>query len=346
MNTAYPISNTQYASAWPAPTPLTAHQLFFELQAAEPLSLHAHNGSALRGMLYRAVAELATGDHRSPDLRFAPDPAIHRLLATLDEDSPRGKDVPRPYVIVPPVPGTWGEGEGGHTLAPGDSFTFGITLFGDAMEAFPILVMAMKYAEQRGLGRTRGRFRVARAYAHNPLTRTTQEFLSPGERMIATPSVSITDADVMRQAEVDAEAGSRALRIYFHTPMSLRQNKEPIPMPLFSVLLHRLMERLEALSLHYGGAALPCLPTSREARNALLQMADGVLLTRDDTRYLTVRGFSARTRAPTPLNGFVGVAEYAADDFAPFFALLRWGELTHAGQNTVKGNGIFRIQTA
>lgn len=350
-----------------SPTPIpqfqpgfTAHQLFFDLLAVDPMILHAHNGSALRGMLYRAVMELASGDRRAPDLRFIPDPAIHRLLATLDEDSPRGKDVPRPYVIIPPLPASLGQTDGDHRLAPGQMFTFGITLFGDAMEAFPVLVMAMKRAEERGLGRfvfgadesgpgaspQRGRFRVARAYAHNPLTRTTQEFLSAGERMVLTPSVSITDADVMRQAGVDAETGSRALRIYFHTPMSLRQNKEPIPMPLFSVLLHRLMERLEALSVHYGGAALPCLPASREARNALLRMADGVLLTRDDTRYLTVRGFSARTRAPTPLNGFVGVAEYAADDFAPFFALLRWGELTHAGQNTVKGNGIFRIQTA
>ncbi|HRA01061.1 MAG TPA: CRISPR system precrRNA processing endoribonuclease RAMP protein Cas6 [Thermoflexales bacterium] len=350
----------------PTPTPqpagLAAHQFFFELQAAEPMSLHAHNGSSLRGMLYRAVAELATGDRRAPDLRFVPDPAIHRLLATLDENSPRGKDVPRPYVIIPPLPRTLGEGwgEAEHRLAPGETFQFGITLFGDAMEAFPILVMAMKHAERSGLGRhlpnpgsiqqeggwARGRFRVVRAYAHNPLTRITQEFLAPGDRMVLTPSVSITHDDVMRQAELDAQASRGQLRIYFHTPMSLRQNKEPVPMPLFSVLLHRLMERLEALSAQYGGGLLPCLPAAREQRNALLRLADGVLLVRDDTRYLRVRGYSDRTRASTPLNGFVGVAEYAADDFSPFFALLRWGELTHAGQNTVKGNGIYRIQTA
>lgn len=346
-------ANMTIPTSSPQPLALTAHQLFFELQAQEPMSLHAHNGSALRGMLYRAVAELATGDRRAPDLRFVPDPAIHRLLATLDEDSPRGKDVPRPYVIEPPPPRSLGESEGDHTLAPGQVFTFGITLFGDAMEAFPILVMAMKYAEQRGLGRRlsgagpqpqRGRFRVMRAYAHNPLTRTTQEFLAAGERMVMIPQISITHEDVMRQAEVDAEQCAGRLRIYFHTPMSLRQNKEPVTFPLFSVFIHRLMERLEALSAQYGGGVLPCLPATREQRNALLGLADGVLLTRDDTRYLRVRGYSDRTRAPTPLNGFVGVADYASDDFSLFFALLRWGELTHAGQNTVKGNGIFRIQ--
>lgn len=278
----YPIPN-------PQPAAFTAYQLFFDIQAMEPMGLHAHNGSALRGMLYRAVMELSTGERRAPDLRFIPDPAIHRLLATLDEDSPRGRDVPRPYVIIPPLPRSLGEGDGGHILAPGQTFTFGMTLFGDAMEAFPILVMAMKHAEERGLGRfiettpnsnphaqegRRGRFRVARAYAHNPLTRTTQEFLTAGERMVLTPSVSITHADVMRQAQMDAEQGSRALRIYFHTPMSLRESKEPVTMPLFSVLAHRLMERLEALSVQYGGGLLPCLPATREARNALWPRQD------------------------------------------------------------------------
>lgn len=336
---------------------LTAHQLFFDLQAVDPLHLHAHNGSALRGMLYRAVAELATGDHHNPDLRFVPDPAIQRLLATLDEANPRGKDVPRPYVIDPPpeLPG-----QGAHVVAPGQTFSFGITVFGDAMEAFPVLVMAMKHAEERGLGRLadpasrggRGRFRVLRAFAHNPLTRTTQEFLAPGERIVITPHVRITDADVARQAGLDAEAGATLLRIHFHTPMTLKAQGEVLHGPHFSVLVHRLIERLTQLSVTYGGAPLPCLPTKagaadREARNALLRQADAIRVVDDGTRWAELRGHSDRTHAPTNLSGFVGVADFAApapEAFAPFYPILRWGEFAHAGSNAVKGNGLYRIQ--
>ncbi len=339
---------------------LTAHQLFFDLQAVDPLHLHAHNGSALRGMLYRAVVALANGDRRMPDLRFIPDPIIQRLLATLDEDNPRGQDVPRPYVIEPPITPLrpLGVGGDGHILAPGETFSFGITLFGDAIEAFAVLVMALKRAEAYGLGRTfaslssregagggvRGRFRVVRAFAQNPLTRTTQEFLAPGERMVMTPQVCITHDDVMRQAELDAQAGARRLRIHFHTPMTLRAQGEPLPSPHFSVLVHRLIERLTQLSVTYGAGPLPCLPADRAARNALLKLADAVQMVDDRTRWLPLRGFSDRTRASTNLSGFVGTADYAADDFAPFLPLLRWGEFTHAGNHTVKGNGLFRIQ--
>jgi hypothetical protein len=346
---------------------LTAHQLFFDLQALDPLHLHAHNGSALRGMLYRAVAELATGDRRAPDLSFVPDQAIQRLLATLDEDNPRGKDVPRPYVIEPPSAppnSPLGVG-GGHVLAPGETLSFGITLFGEAMEAFPILVMAMRHAEERGLGRTppatansplgaggrgRGRFRVVRAFAQNPLTRTTQEFLAPGERMVTTPQVCITDEDVLRQAERDATAPADRLRIHFHTPMTLKAQGDVLRRPNFSVLIHRLIERLTQLSTIYGGAPLPCLPASREERSALLRQADMIGLIEDATHWAEVRGHSDRTHAPTNLSGFTGTADFApvisgdGGSFAPFYTILRWGEIAHAGNNTVKGNGLFRIQ--
>ncbi|WP_269633773.1 hypothetical protein [Roseiflexus castenholzii] len=38
-----------------APSSFTASPLFFDLEAVEPIYLYAHNGSALGGMLYRAV---------------------------------------------------------------------------------------------------------------------------------------------------------------------------------------------------------------------------------------------------------------------------------------------------
>jgi hypothetical protein len=83
-------------------TPFVAYPLRFELQAIDPIYLHAHNGSALRGMVYRAALALTQGHARAADLDFIPDPALQRLLATLDESDPRGQDVPRPYVVDPP----------------------------------------------------------------------------------------------------------------------------------------------------------------------------------------------------------------------------------------------------
>lgn len=332
-----------------APPAFTAYPLLFELEAVEPIYLHAHNGSALRGMFYRAVVELAGGDARAPDLHFVSDPAIRRLLAALEEDNPRGQDVPRPYVIRPfQLPK-----DRKHRLDPGERFTFGINVFGDIIEVFPVLVLALKQAETYGIGRflahgeharrARGRFRLQRVFVHNPLTRLTQECLVPGEREVRVPTIGVTHEDVMHRATVDAQACPTRLRVVFHTPMTLRANGQVILRPNFSVLIHRLIERLTQLSTHYGPEPLPCLPLDREARNALLRLADAITPATDDTRWVVERGHSARTQASPNLSGFVGSAEFVGD-FAPFFPLLRWGELCHAGNHTIKGNGLFSIQ--
>lgn len=330
----------------PPPAPFAAYPLRFELEAREPIYLHAHNGSALRGMLYRAVVELAGGDARAPDLRFVSDPLVHRLLAALDEENPRGQDLPRPYVIEPPdlPPDDAGRR---HLIPPGQTFTFGVTLFGDAIEAFPILVLALKRAEQYGLGRrfagSSGRFALRRAFAHNPFSRISQELLAPGERTVLMPQARVTHDDIAAQAARDAQAYAGRLRIHFLTPTTLKAQGEVLRQPNFSALIHRLIERLTQLSLTYGGASLPCLPADRETKNALLRRADAAQMTDDRTRWLVVRGRSDRTRASTNLSGFVGRADFAGD-LAPFFALLRWGELAHAGHHAVKGNGAFRIE--
>lgn len=331
----------------------TACQLLFELQAIEPLHLHIFNGSALRGMLYRAALDLTGAPARQPEpLAFAGDPLLARLLHTLDERNLRGQDLPRPYVIDPPP----ALGEGQRLLQPGQSLIFGLTLFGDLLEAFPVLVLALRRAESLGLGRflpreddpaarppaQRGRFRLVRITAHNPYTRASQLLFRADEREVKSPTVLITPDDVAAQAASDARALAGRLRLHFYTPTTLKAQGERLLRPAFNVLIHRLIERLEQLSQAYG-ERLACLPPDRPARNALLAQADAVRLVADHTHWVELRGRSDRTRASTNLSGFVGSADFAADDFAPFLQLLRWGEIVHVGQNAVKGNGLFRL---
>ena len=334
---------------------LTAHPLFFELRAVEPLWLHAHNGSALRGMLYGTLRLMSAGGPAAMTpsaLQFRPhDPVLERLLATLDEDSDRGQDVARPYVIVPPIL-TETQRET-HVLMPGELLTFGITLLGTAIEAFQFIVLALQQAGQAGLGRFwpqkqgRGEFELVRASAHNALTGTTQELYVLGSRMVQWPAVVVTHADIVAQVAHDVQGNPHRLRLYFHSPLSLRQHGRLIDVPHFHVLVHRLIERLTQLSETHAEARLPGLPADREARNALLHLADQVQLVNNQTSWVSARGFSDRTSKPTDLGGLMGVAEYVTEHpegLAPFMTLLRWGELTHAGRHTVKGNGVFRVQ--
>jgi CRISPR-associated endoribonuclease Cas6 len=327
--------------------PFTAHRLFFTLQARDTVVLHAHTGSALRGMFYRAMMALAgpVRDAGSGEMQFLPNDPVRYLLSTFDDESQRGQDIPRPYTVEPihslQPRGVDDQHVEDMAFNPGESFTFGLTLYARAMELFPYVILAMKRAETMGLGVGRGRFVVSRVYCAHPLTNETQEVYAEGDQLVSVPDLMVTQDDIMRAPS----PSGHTLALEFLTPTTLRSDGEITPKPVFNVILHRLIERLTELTTHFAGDILPCLPTTREQKNALLRQADMVSVAYDGTRWVHLSGYSARRQERTNLSGFMGAAVFECEDFTPFLPLLRWGEVVHIGKHTVKGNGLYRIAT-
>jgi hypothetical protein len=56
-----------------------------------------------------------------------------------------------------------------------------------------------------------------------------------------------------------------------------------------------------------------------------------------------VRSYSTRRHQASPRGGLVGRVTLTAADWLPFLPWLRWGQFTHVGKSTVKGNGVYRI---
>lgn len=325
----------------------TAHQLRFECVVRTPVALNMHKGSALRGALFHALR----GDegresgfcvnkreqfcHRCPYHAMCP---ISSLLATVDEASERGIDVPRPYTIEPPT--------GAQTVyGPGERLQFGLTLFARALDLFPYVIVAVRDLERGGIGIARelpprsgvwrrGTFSVERIVAMNPLTGDEQPVLQAGDDLVAVPDVPIRHGDVVAAAEATPTDGGVALE--FVTPTRLVDQGRLLRRPLFLPLALRLFERLEALSGRYGGAALPI------DRAALLPLAERVRVVDDQTRWVELDSYSTRTRSRSPIGGFVGTVTVEGD-LAPFLPWLLWGQFTHVGKDAVKGNGMYWV---
>lgn len=325
----------------------TAHRLRFECVVRTPVALNVHKGSALRGALFHALRGDEGRDngfcvnkreqfcHRCPYHAMCP---ISSLLATVDESSERGIDVPRPYTIEPP-PGAQTRYE------PGERLQFGLTLFARALDLFPYVIVAVRDLERGGIGIARelppgsgvwrrGTFSVERIVATNPLTGEEQPVLQIGDDLVAVPDVPIRHGDVAAAAEAIATNGSIALE--FVTPTRLVDQGRLLRRPLFLPLALRLFERLEALSGRYGGAALPI------DRAALLPLAERVEVVDDRTRWVELDSYSTRTRSRAPIGGFVGRVAFAGE-LRPFLPWLLWGQFTHVGKDAVKGNGLYRV---
>ena len=124
----------------------TAHQLRFECEALEPMELYEWQGSGLRGALYRALwgnfcmNRDATECAACPLVQTCP---VAFLVATLEPNSERGVEVPRPYTLEPPPPGT-------RRQEPGQSFSFSLTMFARALNLFPYVILALERMGQSG----------------------------------------------------------------------------------------------------------------------------------------------------------------------------------------------------
>ncbi len=317
----------------------TAHRLVFECEVITPLRLNEQTGSAIRGAFFHAL--------RNGFCAFAHDREavcagcalvaacpVAFLVSTLDDKSKRGADVPRPYTIQPPLSGKT-------DYAPGETLTFGLTMYARALNLFPYVVLAVqRHMERDGIGKPvqannyrRGQFRVRHVWAENPLSGARQEVLRQGENMVQVPDVPITHEQI---ANFQLSTVNSQLTIELLTPMRLVDNGELVKRMAFRPFMQRLHQRLLQLSAEYSDT-----PLTFDLRT-VMDKAEAVRVVRDETRWVELESYSTRQNRATPIGGLVGRATFEGD-LGPFWNELLWGQFTHVGKDAVKGNGWYQL---
>ncbi len=342
----------------------TAHHLRFVATAQDTIELNEHQGSAIRGALFHALRNRFCGNKEAEECAACPLSAacpVATLVSTLRPESRRGRDVPRPYTIQPPL-----SGAGGHAIEtddgrlffhydPGEPFTFGLTIYAQALQLFPYVVLAVNEFERGGIGRKvqqadgrwrRGRLSIREVWAENPLTGERQSVLHADERMVQVPDIPITHQQVVENGEwrmKEKRALHSPFSILFLTPTRIVERKHLLKPETFQFrpFFQRLMERLEALSRHFSDT-----PLIFDDPKGLIEAAGRVRVVENDLAWVELRSYSTRRQAESPISGFVGSVTLEADDWAPFMPWLVWGQFTHVGKDAVKGNGWYNVEQA
>lgn len=319
---------------------LTTYHFLFTTRVVRLLEVDEHSGSALRGNLFEAVWQRFCSNKAAPSCAACPLHTVcpvSALVAPLREENVRGRDIPRPYVIIPPL-------EGEHRFAPGETLTFGITLFGTIIELLPYIVLVTETLEAVGLGRRlpenqggRGMFKIQRIEAYNPINGTRQLLSEAGKLRVASPTISVTSADVKKRV---ATLSRERLLIHFLTPMRLQHKEHLLQRPVFLPLVARLLERLSLLEQEYAQGEEP---SPSQQWQELTHLASNVTCLDDHTHWEEVRSYSRRTHYLSQIGGICGQATFTGD-LSPFLELLVWGELVHVGKNAVKGSGWYRLE--
>lgn len=350
-----PFATAEYTERTDPMHSFTAHRLRFVAEAQETIELNEHQGSAIRGALFHALRNRFCGNREVEECAACPLAAacpVAFLVSTLDPEGGRGRDVPRPFTVQPPLPGAAGrpvEREDGHVAfryAPGEPLEFGLTLYARALQLFPYVVLALSELERRGLGRRveqangrrqPGRLRVREVWAENPLSGERQPVLRAGDKMVQVPDIPITHRQIADHA---ARLAPSRLTLRFCTPTRIVERGQLVKPGTFSFrpFFQRLMERLEALSRHFSDSPLVFADP-----RGLIEAAGRVRVVENGLVWQEVRSYSTRRRAESPTSGFVGPVTLEADDWSPFLTWMVWGQFVHVGKDAVKGNGMYGV---
>jgi hypothetical protein len=291
-------------------------------------------GSMIRGALFSALRRDFCLDQQGrtcADCKVRQACPVCSLLATVDEDSPRGIEVARPCTVEPPL-------DGRTLYGPGDHFSFGVTLFGDAADLLPYLIIGVRKMGEVGVGnrlRAPGRFAVQRIEAIAPFSGNTQEVYLQGNDMVRRPQMPVTHEVVL--SSCGPLNSLSALTLDLLTPTRLVANGVLVKRLTFPVFLRRLLRRLTDLTRTAMGSH-PGFDYE-----ALLRQAEDVRVTEDRTRWVDVPSYSSRQSRFTPIGGLLGELTFEGD-LKPFAPWLLWGLVAHVGKDATKGGGWYRLR--
>src|SRR5579875_1783965 len=317
------------------------YPLLFTTEVTTPLELEDYSGAALRGTLFTAVWRRFCMNKDVPSCADCPLHSlcpVSALVAPLREENTRGRDIPRPYIILPPL-GT------ARRYEPGTRLIFGITLFGSIIQLLPYLMLSLSELEANGLGRhlpenrgRRGTFRIVRVESYHPLRDERQILYRAGQALVQAPAQAVTAEEIATEA---ATLPSDTLTLDFLTPVRLIDHERLVLRAEFRPLVQRLLERICALDAAYGEVGSP--PVVADEDIDLVAQAASITCQKDETCWEEVHSYSNRQRRAMPISGLRGSATFAGD-LSAFRELLVWGQLVHVGKSVVKGNGWYTIR--
>ncbi|HZT07111.1 MAG TPA: CRISPR system precrRNA processing endoribonuclease RAMP protein Cas6 [Chloroflexota bacterium] len=314
------------------------HLLRYRGEVVSPLRLPFAAGAAIRGALFGTLrrqfcmAGRGAGCGR-PDV--VADCPVCFLLAPVDEADRRGRDVPRPYVLRPPL-------RGPTSYASGQTFEFEMATFGRALSHFPYALLGVEEMGRAGMGETRqGSFRLDEVWAINPVQgRSESVYQRSGDATVRPPNLPISEADVLgAAATLAASGGASSLRLALDSPTRLVEAGKLVKPETFTfrTFFARLLERVTALAGRYGG----CPPPADVPQ--LLSMAAAVQIVERRLAWVEVFRGSARHQRALPMGGLGGDVTIRGE-LTPFLPWLVWGTLTHVGKDAAMGNGRYRVE--
>jgi hypothetical protein len=293
------------------------------LRACEDaMYLPPYLGSTIRGALGASLKEcLCSSDRKCNGCSYSLDCVYYELYekSVNDANIPGVYDVPRPFIIRPPL-------EYRTQYQCGDTLKFELVLLGDTYKLLPYLILGMISMGQRGLGANRSKFELDRIACGNGLVFSTDvgQVRWYGEAL---------SEETLLGAGLD---GCSNVMLDFLTPTRIKHDSLLTSDLTFEVLVRSILRRSVSLITMYG-QGVPKFDT-----RLLLEQAKQVQTTSCKFRWDDLRRYSNKQRATLSIGGFTGSVTYAGE-LELFRSLLHFGSVVSIGKGSVFGLGQYNM---
>ena len=317
--------------------PLRIARFQCTIEPTELVQLPDYKGSALRGGFGHAFKR-ATCLSRDRQCRQCILKSACTYFTVFETRVPKetserlriGADAPHPFLLEPPMTEQ-------HFFKPGSNITYGLTLFGSAIDKLPFFIYAfMILGEDLGIGKGRGRFKLISVKDENGKNIYNDGNLSGGFAVLSAK-------DILKNSGI--ENGLLSLRL--QTPLRLKTAWQRVNQELltgierhedFRLLLKALYHRAFVLGQLYGDN-----PEVQQYDSRNLPLVNGdIRLEESRTRWLDWSRYSQRHQQHMKLGGMTGTISFSGKT-GQYIPLFKLGEYLHIGKGSTFGLGKYRI---
>jgi hypothetical protein len=317
--------------------PLRMARFCFTIEPTEELRLPDYKGSALRGGFGFAFkkATCLSRDRQCGPCMLKSACAYYTVFETkVPKERAQqlriGADAPHPFVLEPPMTER-------QYFQPGITISYGLTLFGSAIEKLPFFVYAfMILGEDLGLGKGRGRFKLLSVVDEKGKNIYDDGNLSGGFAIVS-------GREVLESAGTD----DGTITMKFQTPVRMKTAWKRDGQGLlnaiasdddFRLLLKAVYHRAYVLTQLYGDNPVQQPYDS----HALPLLGSDIQLKESRTHWLDWTRYSSRQKQEMQLGGMLGTVSFTGKT-GQYLPLFKLGEYLHIGKGSTFGLGKYQL---
>ncbi len=325
----------------------------FHLTAREKIELPEYKGSTFRGGFGHALKQVWCLRPRGRVCEHCQNKTACAYSYIFETPRAFGKDtymqaenLPHPFVLVPPLTKT-------RQIFPGESFSFGLNLFGSGIQLVESFIYAFDQLGEIGIGPGHKKFSLQKVTnADGSLVWSREQ--EPGEGQVrvnnfgscsststsscsgsgTSTSIATATAAATATATITATA---AVTLEFVTPTQILHQNRPVFDLNFEIFFRSLLRRASLLAEIHGGQKweldykqiISNACASVHATNRHFHRQDWERYSNRQERRMNIWGFAGRI-------SFVG-------EIKPLLPLIKLGEHIHVGSKTSFGMGKYVV---